>query len=808
MAKVTRDQKKLLKAVQKNPHDPTPIVELGWMHFEDHQYQEAKQRFTQAVALQSNPQITAEVNYGLALIANQAGHYEPARELLRGVIRDCPNFQKRAEVHFALARANDLLWRQIESSKEREPERAELLQRAIDHYQQAVERRSEQALLANFFLGKLYYDTRQYNEALSYLQRANAGTQLEHQYAFETSYLLGNLCKEYMHDLAKAQEYFQAALKRGAKPHRLADVYRQLGWISRQQDNDEQAIERFEQALVQYKDEQSEDVLEVLIQLGELKIRHLWFKMAVDYGERALQIPTQTEPLKKRLFKVLAEGYSGIREYPKAEEFEQRYFDLCQDDQERAESLLRLGAIYEHTNLANKAADAYRKGLKVATHNEFISKLNGALGKIYLQEDRLNQAVNHLKDAIATAAATDPHTASLCRLLGDCYIKRAEIEKSLEMYGTVIAKYPESVEEPQAREEIKRLRKQFKKDIQELERAQRAEEEAREKPKVAAKIEELSHLTELADEILDEKGFFQRLKEGLSKTHLSLVGKIEALLLGRKSVDDDLIENLEELLISADLGVATTERIVTSLQESVKRKELEDPSQVKYHLKREVQAILQDSEKTLDTTREKPFVILVIGVNGTGKTTTIGKMASKLKAQGKEVMLVAGDTFRAAAIEQLEIWGERAGCGVVAHASGADPSAVMYDAIHAAKSRNVDVVIADTAGRLHTKKNLMEELKKMVRVISREMPGAPHEILMVVDATTGQNAISQAQLFHEGVGLTGLVLTKLDGTAKGGIIVSIAHDLKIPVAYIGIGEKIEDLREFKAKEFVEALFED
>jgi fused signal recognition particle receptor len=374
------------------------------------------------------------------------------------------------------------------------------------------------------------------------------------------------------------------------------------------------------------------------------------------------------------------------------------------------------------------------------------------------------------------------------------------------MYGTVIAKYPDSTEEPTAREALKRFRKQFKKEIQERERAQRAEDT--QIPSKANDTEELERLTELVNDVLDEKGFFQRLKEGLAKTHLSLVSKIEELLANRSRVDDEFIEDLEEVLILSDLGVATTQRIVESLQEKVKRKELEDPAQVKYHLKREVQEILQGSEKTLELDRTQPFVILVIGVNGTGKTTSIGKMASKFKALDKEVMLVAGDTFRAAAIEQLEVWGERTGCEVVKHTSGADPSAVMYDAMQAAKSRNIDVVIADTAGRLHTKKNLMEELKKIVRIISRELPGAPHEILMVVDATTGQNAISQAQLFHEGVGLTGLILTKLDGTAKGGIVVSIAHDLKIPVAFIGIGEKVEDLREFNANEFAEALFED
>ncbi len=806
MAKATKDQKKLLKAIKKNPHNPTPFVQLGWIQFEGHQYNEAKQRFTQAIELQADPQTTADATYGLALIEQHTGHHEQAKERLRGLIKDYPDFRKRADAHFALGQVNDELWRNTAWKNEKDKENSELLQRAIDHYQQAIERRSEQHTLASFFLGKLYYETNRYEGAVAYLQRAKTGEPLESKEAFELNYLLGTIFRDKEGDLSKAQEYFQVALKKSAKPERLADLYRQLGCISQQQGDDDQAVERFEQALKYYKDIQSEDVFAVLVNLGELRYRHHWFKQAVEYGERALQVPTQPETLQHCLFKVLAEGYYGIQEYEKAEEYEQQCFKMCKDDQEKVESLSRLGKIYEHLNLTHKAADAYRKGLKFATQNHLVSRLNGEIGRLYLHEGRLNQAAKHLKEAIEFAPDDDVQTASLYRMLGDCYVKRDEIEKAIEMYGTVIAKYPDSTDEPRAREELKQLRKQFKQELKEQERAQRAEDF--EQPAKETEMEELDRLTELVNEVLDEKGLFQRLKEGLAKTHLSLVGKIEALLVGRKSVDDELIENLEEVLILSDLGVATTQRIIANIQDSVKRKELDDPAQVKYYLKRDVQAILQDSEKRVDIEQAKPFVILVIGVNGTGKTTTIGKMASKFKALGKDVLLVAGDTFRAAAIEQLEIWGERAGCEIIKHASGADPSAVMYDAVHAAKSRNIDVVIADTAGRLHTKKNLMEELKKMVRVISRELPGAPHEILMVVDATTGQNAISQAQLFLEGVGVTGLVLTKLDGTAKGGIIVSIAHDLKIPVAYIGIGEKIEDLREFHAKEFVEALFED
>jgi fused signal recognition particle receptor len=304
----------------------------------------------------------------------------------------------------------------------------------------------------------------------------------------------------------------------------------------------------------------------------------------------------------------------------------------------------------------------------------------------------------------------------------------------------------------------------------------------------------------------EKKGFFQRLKQGLFKTHQGLVSKIDQLIAGKKKIDDDLLAELEEILITSDIGVKTTQELLHNVAVKVQRKELEDAELLKKNLQEQMLHILSQQENPLNLSTARPFVIIVIGVNGTGKTTTIGKMAQKFKAQGKSVLLVAADTFRAAAIEQLEIWGQRAGCDVIKQKSGSDPSAVVFDGLKAAKSRGIDVVIVDTAGRLHTKVNLMEELKKVKRIMGREIPGAPHEILLVLDATTGQNSISQAKIFNQGVGVTGIALTKLDGTAKGGILIAISDELKIPLRYIGIGEKLDDLREFNARDFVEALF--
>ncbi|NCO68391.1 MAG: signal recognition particle-docking protein FtsY [Nitrospirae bacterium CG_4_10_14_0_8_um_filter_41_23] len=299
-------------------------------------------------------------------------------------------------------------------------------------------------------------------------------------------------------------------------------------------------------------------------------------------------------------------------------------------------------------------------------------------------------------------------------------------------------------------------------------------------------------------------GFFERLKEGLTKTRKDFIEKVESIFIGRK-IDEETLEELEEILITSDIGTKATAEIMTVIQEKVNKGEVRDADSVKELLKKEMIAILGHSQP-LVVYGNRPFVILAVGVNGVGKTTTIGKLASRFQSQGFSVLLAAGDTFRAAGIEQLEIWAKRAGTQLVKHQHGSDPSAVAFDAIAAAKKRGIDVVIVDTAGRLHTKSNLMEELRKVRRTIGKAMPEAPHEILLVIDATTGQNAIRQAELFNEAIGITGIALTKLDGTAKGGIVFAIRKILGIPVRLIGVGEGIDDLRDFDPKEFVEALF--
>lgn len=311
---------------------------------------------------------------------------------------------------------------------------------------------------------------------------------------------------------------------------------------------------------------------------------------------------------------------------------------------------------------------------------------------------------------------------------------------------------------------------------------------------------------QLAIEPETKRSLFSRLRSGLSKTQAGLLGKLDEILSLRKEIDDDLWDDFEETLVMADLGISTTMKLRSRIERELSSKGRREPMDIKNALREEVLRILKGAEGKKLRFDRHPFVIMVAGVNGVGKTTTIGKLAYMFTREGKKVMVAAADTFRAAAVEQLQVWAKRVGSDFLKGQSGADPSSVAYDAIKAAIARDTDILIIDTAGRLHTKSDLMEELKKIKRVISRELEGAPHEVFLVLDATTGQNAVQQAKMFNDAIGVTGIILTKLDGTAKGGVIVAIADEFNIPVRYIGIGESLSDLREFEAEDFVEALF--
>lgn len=388
--------------------------------------------------------------------------------------------------------------------------------------------------------------------------------------------------------------------------------------------------------------------------------------------------------------------------------------------------------------------------------------------------------------------------------------KETEISDDIDEINTNISSKPEQSIDMQESAEQNMMDETARIEKMASEAAKIAKKEAEERAIIEAKEAMEMEIAEPVEDKIkqpakDKKGLLNRLSLGLSKTSGKLVGGMGNIFLGKKAIDDDLLDELEELFITSDIGVSTTIKIIEEVRDDVSRKVLKSPEDLRIALKKKLFNIL-DIDNSLVQTDDHPYVVLVIGVNGAGKTTSIAKLANMFKNEGLKTMLAAGDTFRAAAVDQLKIWADRVGVPVISQGEGSDPAAVIFDAVQSAKAKKYDVLIADTAGRLHTKYNLMNELEKIVRVMKKELPEAPHEFLLVLDATNGQNAISQAKAFSEVVGATGIILTKLDGTAKGGVIVGIVDELHIPVKFIGFGEGMEDLRPFDARDFVDALF--
>ncbi|MFI3209811.1 MAG: signal recognition particle-docking protein FtsY [Peptostreptococcaceae bacterium] len=378
-------------------------------------------------------------------------------------------------------------------------------------------------------------------------------------------------------------------------------------------------------------------------------------------------------------------------------------------------------------------------------------------------------------------------------------INESNIEKSKE----IVEEKEEIVEEEIVEEEVIKEKEKIVEEEAIKEKEEIVEEEAiKEKEEI---VEENEELNEGVEKPQFKISLFEKLKEGLNKTKKGITDKIDNVLKAYTKVDEDLLEELEEILITSDVGVNTTMHIIEVLRDKIKTDKIKEPAQVKTELKIIIEELLVDENSKL-TIETSPTIIIMVGVNGVGKTTTIGKLSKKFKDENKKVLVAAGDTFRAAAIEQLEVWTKRSGVDIIKHQEGADPGAVVFDAIKASKARNIDVLICDTAGRLHNKSNLMNELSKIFKIIDREFSGAKKEVLLVVDATTGQNAVSQAKSFKEVCDLTGIVLTKLDGTAKGGVVLAVKNEVNVPLKLIGVGERVEDLQDFDAKNFVDALF--
>ena len=394
--------------------------------------------------------------------------------------------------------------------------------------------------------------------------------------------------------------------------------------------------------------------------------------------------------------------------------------------------------------------------------------------------------------------------------------KKEEVKQEVPEVAATQEQQEEVKEEVETVEEVNHATEEVSLDSSvEVEEKQ----EIKEEEEVAAETEEVEAIDEsteaveeeIVKEVVEEKteevkvSLFERLKQGLTKAKQGITDKVDQVLKSYTKVDEDLLEEIEEILITADVGVETTMYIIDKLTDAIKTKKITDPQDVKGELKLIIEEILTNDNSTLDVSHS-PSIIIMVGVNGVGKTTTIGRLASRYKKEGKKVLIAAGDTFRAAAIDQLEVWANRSGVDIIKHQEGADPGAVIFDSIKAAKARNIDLLICDTAGRLHNKANLMNELSKVFKIIDREYPEAKKEVLLVVDATTGQNAVSQAKSFKQVCDITGLVLTKLDGTAKGGVILAVKSEVDVPVKLIGVGEKMEDLQDFDAKAFSEALF--
>lgn len=387
------------------------------------------------------------------------------------------------------------------------------------------------------------------------------------------------------------------------------------------------------------------------------------------------------------------------------------------------------------------------------------------------------------------------------------FFKKSKKEEIKEEVSEEVISEEEQADKPQV-EEVQQVEEaQEVEDSKEEIKEEAVEEVALDSSVEEVQNEELQVVEDKIEEVVEEPkiSLFERLKQGLSKAKQGITDRVDQVLKSYTKVDEDLLEEIEEILITADVGVDTTMNIIDKLTDAIKTKKITDPQDVKGELKLIIEEILTNENTTLDVSHS-PSIIIMVGVNGVGKTTTIGKLASRYKKEGKKVLIAAGDTFRAAAIDQLEVWANRSGVDIIKHQEGADPGAVIFDSIKAAKARDIDLLICDTAGRLHNKANLMNELSKVFKIVDREYPEAKREVLLVVDATTGQNAVSQAKSFKQVCDITGLVLTKLDGTAKGGVVLAVKSEVDVPVKLIGVGEKMEDLQDFDAKAFSEALF--
>lgn len=556
------------------------------------------------------------------------------------------------------------------------------------------------------------------------------------------------------------------------------------------------AMERLETALRFAGHSHSKETVSVRVQLAKIYYRLSRIPQAIKEVSQALEGDLLTGDERADVLLWLAGVKEAQDQFEQAESMLNSAADAARGPEKKIEILKKRALVQEKQGTISAAIATIDQAISINPEQP-DSELLFAQARLFNVEGIFHKSLKLLKqldqnEEYRNRIGNDMLLLETARAyLGQQKLIKA-LETFLEIPGTSGGKTP-AIDE--ARRQLMDLKKQL------------SQPEALKQYKLDGP--DRKALAVLMDRIPDTEDFFSRLRTGLRKTRSGFVLGIERILKGRTSIDASVLDEIEELMILSDLGVETTTAIIDGLREKLARKELNDPGIVRTYIRTEIERILSGhSGRLVPDAGMQPWVIMIVGVNGVGKTTTIAKIARRFSEQGRSVLMAAGDTFRAGAIEQLKEWGKRLDVDVISHDEGADPSAVAWDAVAAAKSRNVDVLIIDTAGRLHTKSNLMEELKKVQRVIGKNMPGAPHEILLVLDATTGQNAVMQAREFCQTVNVSGLVLTKLDGTAKGGIIVSIVQELNIPIKLIGIGERMDDLRDFDAESFSKALFDD
>lgn len=565
--------------------------------------------------------------------------------------------------------------------------------------------------------------------------------------------------------------------------------------INQQEDDFLGAMERYETALRFAGNKRDQFIATIRFELAKVNFTLGRIPQAEREATQAANIPELTAEKKTEILLWLAgikhvSGRTGealqiVKQALEAVSNSELYLKILE---KQTDFLEAMGSYSEAIESVEKALEQYP---------DSSTRLVFQLARLYNLEGSHHKTLKLLKQITQNADLSDQIGNDAIMLeTARAYLGQQKIVRALETFIQVLQQAkPESTLFQETRKQLSSL----KKELLRPEGMKKFKLDGTDKKTVES----------LLGRIPDEEDFLARLRSGLKKTRSSFIAGIEKILVGRSTIDESVLDEIEELMILSDLGVETTESIIQRLREKLLKKELNDAEVVRNTIRAEIESFLSGHASSLEPPEDiKPFVIMVIGVNGVGKTTTIAKIARRFQEQGRSVLLAAGDTFRAGAIEQLKEWGKRLQIDVIAHREGADPSAVAWDAVAAARSRKNDVLIIDTAGRLHTKSNLMEELKKVQRVIDKNMPGAPHEILLVLDATTGQNAIIQARQFGQTVNLTGIALTKLDGTAKGGIIVSIVQELDIPIKLIGIGERMDDLRDFDPPLFAKALFDD